>query len=89
MAAILARDDQRQMGHSGAAERHWRAGEGLQRRLGYRLRDGGSYCLTGGVGSRIGSGLSLARIALSVLIAQAGQKRDPGLATAGNLANVG
>ena len=50
MAAILARDDQRQMGHSGAAERHWRAGEGLQRGLGYRLRDGGSYCLTGGVG---------------------------------------
>jgi hypothetical protein len=30
-----------------------------------------------------------ARIALSVLIAQAGQKRDPGLASAGNLANVG
>jgi len=28
-------------------------------------------------------------IALSVLIAQAGQKGDPGLASAGNLANVG
>jgi hypothetical protein len=43
----------------------------------------------GGVGSRTGAGLSLARIALSVLIAQAGQKGDPGLASAGNLANVG
>ena len=52
-------------------------------------RDGGSYCLVGGVGSRTGAGLSLARIALSVLIAQAGQKGDPGLASAGNLANVG
>jgi hypothetical protein len=30
-----------------------------------------------------------ARIALSVLIAQAGQKGDPGLASDGNLANVG
>ena len=89
MAAILAPDDQRQMGRSGAAERHWRTGEGLQRRLRYRPRDGGSYCLVGGVGSRTGAGLSLARIALSVLIAQAGQKRDPGLAAAGNLANVG
>jgi hypothetical protein len=29
-----------------------------------------------------------ALIALSVLIAQAGQKGDPGLASAGNLANV-
>jgi hypothetical protein len=47
------------------------------------------YCLVGGVGSRTGAGLSLARIALSVLIAQAGQKGDPGLASAGNLANVG
>jgi len=27
MAAILAPDDQRQMGRSGAAERHWRAGD--------------------------------------------------------------
>ena len=77
------------MSRSGAAERHWQAGERLQRRLRYRPRGGGSYCLVGGVGSRTGSGLSLARIALSVLIAQAGQKRDPGLAAAGNLANVG
>jgi ubiquinone/menaquinone biosynthesis C-methylase UbiE len=30
-----------------------------------------------------------ALIALSVLIAQAGQRGDPGLASAGNLANVG
>ncbi len=85
----LQPDDQRQMSRSGDAERHWQAGEGLQRRLRYRPRRGGSYCLVGGVGSRTGSGLSLARIALSVLIAQAGQKRDPGLAAAGNLANVG
>jgi hypothetical protein len=42
-----------------------------------------------GMGSRTGAGLSVARIALSVLIAQAGQKGDPGLAAAGNLANVG
>jgi len=65
------------------------ASRGLERRLRYRPRDGGSYCLVGGVGSRTGAGLSLARIALSVLIAQAGQKGDPGLASAGNLANVG
>jgi hypothetical protein len=46
-------------------------------------------CFVGGVGLPTGSGLSLARIVLSVLIAQAGQNGDPGLAAAGNLANVG
>jgi hypothetical protein len=50
---------------------------------------GGSYYLVGGAGSCTGSGLSLVRIALSVLIAQAGQKGDPSLAAVGNLANVG
>jgi hypothetical protein len=45
--------------------------------------------LVTGVGSRIGAGLSLARIAIGVLIAQAGQKGDPGFAVTGNLTNVG
>ena len=55
---------------------------------GYRPGDGGSYCFVGGVGLPTGSGLSLARIVLSVLIAQAGQNGDPGLAAAGNLGHV-
>jgi hypothetical protein len=59
---------------------YWGIREGLRRRLRYRPRDGGSFCLVGGVGSRTGAGLSLARIALSVLIAQPSQKGDPGLA---------
>ena len=43
----------------------------------------------GAVGLSTRSRLSLARTVLSVLIVQADQNGDPGLASAGNLANIG
>jgi hypothetical protein len=78
---MLAPDDQRQMAQRGPG----RTATASR----YRPYDSGSFCLVGGVGSCTGSGLSLARIALSLLIAQAGQKGDPSLASAGNMTNVG
>jgi hypothetical protein len=56
-----------QMGRCGAAESHRGAGFGFHLRLRYLPFDGGPYCfVVGGVGSRVGSGLSLARIAFRV-----------------------
>ena len=72
------------MGGRGAAEQHRQAGKDFNSVSGYWPGDGGSDCFVGGVGSPTCSSLSLARIVLSVLIAQAGQNGDFGLQAAEN-----